>query len=264
MKPMKFVLTGLVVTLFLIINLNAYAYNRIVVLAPAAGDILKKLDVADRVVGVTKHMRGFKNAKKVGSHIRPNIEIISSLKPDLIIISSVRFFNKNLQNHIKAKIYKYNPYTLSQILSAIQQMGKMFNKEKRADELIVKLKAELKRVKKLKRKPKVVFEIMQIPYIVAGKRNIINDIIEKAGGINIVNVNKKHVRYSYEKVLAAKPEIYLYQVGPMNKNPVPPQKREYLKDLKAKFIKIDERSFSRPNTKSFDNVLKLNKIFMEY
>ncbi len=263
MKHMKFALGNLVIILFLIISVNLYAFNRVVILAPAAGDILKKLGVADSVVGVTKHMRGFKKAVKVGSHIRPNIEIISSLKPDLIIIQSTRFFNKNLQKSINAKIYKYDPYTLKQILSSINDFGKMFHKEKVAKNLIFKLKNKLKRVKKLNKKPKVVFEIMQLPYIVSGKKDIVNDIIEKAGGINIVNVNRKHVRYSYEKVLAAKPDIYLYQVGPMNKNPIPPEKREYLKDLKAKFIRIDERSFSRPNTKSFDNVLKLNKIFME-
>jgi iron complex transport system substrate-binding protein len=261
---MKLILISLIITLSLIISINLFAYNRVVVLAPAVGDIFKKLEIDSKVVGVTRHVRGFKNAVKVGSHIKPNIEIISSLKPDLIIISSTRFFNKNLQKYIKAKIYKYNPYKLSQILDAIKDFGKMFEKEKKAKQLILKLKNKLNKVKKLNKKPKVVFEIMQLPYIVSGKKDIVNDIIEKAGGINIVKTNKKHVRYSYEKVLALKPDIYIYQIGPMNKNPVPPEKREYLKNLKAKFIKIDERSFSRPNTTSFDNVLKLNKIFMEY
>ncbi len=265
MKFMKSTFLSLVIILSLIIsvNLNAYTYNRVVILAPAVGDIFKKLHISNTVVGITKHMRGFKNATKVGSHIRPNIEIISSLHPDLIIISSTKFFNKSLQKNIKAKVYTYNPYKLSQILDTLNDFGKMFNKEDLANKLIVKLKNKLSNVKKLNKKPKVVFEVMQLPYIVSGKKDIVNDIIEKAGGINIVKVNKKHVRYSYEKVLEAKPDFYLYQIGPMNKNPIPPEKREVLKTLKAKFIKIDERAFSRPNTLSFDNVLKLNKIFME-
>jgi len=88
MKHMKLILISLIITLSLIISINLFAYNRVVVLAPAVGDIFKKLEIDSKVVGVTRHVRGFKNAVKVGSHIKPNIEIISSLKPDLIIISS--------------------------------------------------------------------------------------------------------------------------------------------------------------------------------
>ncbi len=261
MKLTKFILIKSAIFLFLSISFNLYAYERIVLLAPASADIFKKLGLSNYVVGVTKHIRGFKKATKVGSHIKPNIEIIYSLKPDMIVISSSRFFNKALQKRINADIFTYNPYTLDKILQIIHKLGKMFHREKEAENLIYMLNGKLKKLIHVNKKPKVVFEIMQMPYIVSGKKDIINDIIEKAGGINIVKVNKRHVRYSYEKVVEAKPDIYFYQVGPMNKNPVPPEKREYFKGLKSKFIKVHEKSFSRPNTKSFDNVVKLNKLF---
>ncbi len=263
MKRMKSISIKLTIFLFLSISVNLFAYNRIVLLAPAAGDVFKKLHLSNYVVGVTKHIKGFAKAVKVGSHIKPNMEIISSLKPDLIVISSTRFFNKSLKKYVEADIFIYNPYTLSQILKKITELGKKFNKEQEAAKLVEQLKIKLKKVKKLDTKPKVIFEIMQMPYIVAGKKDIVNDIIEKAGGINIVNVNRKHVRYSYEKVIEANPDFYLFQVGPMNKNPIPPDKREYFKYLKSKVIKINEKEFSRPNTKSFDNVLKLNGIFAQ-
>ena len=255
-------LTSLII--FFLLNINISAYDRVVLLSPAAGDIFKQLHLEDKVVGITRHMQGFKYAKKVGSHLRPNIEIIKSLHPDLIVISSVRFFSKALNKNIETKYFNYNPHTLDGIIRKIKDIGEMFKKDKEANILIENLNLKLENIKQLKKTPKVVYEVMQMPYIVVGKTNIISDIICKAGGINIVTVNKKHVKYSYEKVVAAKPDIYLYQVGPMNKNPVPPGERKYFKTLNAMFVKIDERSFARPNTKSFENVLKLNKIFKKW
>ncbi len=259
---MRLNLTILAISFLLASSL--FAFDRVVLLSPAAGDIMQKLHLEKKVVGITKHMKGFPNAVKVGSHLRPNIEIIKSLNPDLIIISSTRFFSKAMNNVIKSEIFNYNPHTLDGIIRKINQIGKLFNKNKEASVLIDSLKNKLAKVKPLSRKPKVIYEVMQTPYIVSGQTDIITDIISKAGGVNIVTVKKRHVRYSYEKVLTGKPDIYFYQVGPMNKNPVPPEKREYFKDLKAEFIKINERSFARPNTKSFDNVLKINAIFKKW
>ncbi len=257
---MKLVSSALIIIIFL--SCNLFPYSRAIIISPAVADIFIKLHLQDKVVGVTKHIKGFRNAVKVGTHIKPNIEIIKSLKPDIIIISSYRFFPKEFSQKINAKIYKYNPYTLDEILENIEKIGKMFNKDEEAKTLIKNLKEKLKKVKPLKCKPKVVYEIMQNPYIVAGKKNIVSDIIKKAGGINVININKKLVRFSQEKVRFLKPDIYIYQYGPMNKNPQPPLSRVWFKGCKFKQIKVKEIQFARPNTKSFDNVIFLNKLFL--
>ena len=240
---------------------NLFAYSRAIIISPAVADIFIKLHLQNKVVGVTKHIKGFNNAIKVGTHIKPNLEIIKSLKPDIIIISSYRFFPQEFAEKIGAKIYIYNPYTLEEILEHIKVIGEMFNKKDESKKLIFKLKNKLKNLKKLKKNPKVVYEIMENPYIVAGRKNIINDIIEKAGGENLIKINKKLVRFSQEKVRFLNPDIYIYQVGPMNKNPLPPLNRVWFKGCKFKVIKVKEIQFARPNTKSFDNVIFLNKIF---
>ena len=253
------ILSATIITTFL--KCNLFSYSRAVIIAPAVADIFIKLNIQDKVVGVTKHIKGFKNAKKVGTHIKPNLEIIKSLKPDIIIISSYRFFPKEFAEKLNAKIYKYNPYTLDQILKRIEEIGKMFGVQERSKLLIKNLKNKLAQVKSLKNHPKVVYEIMENPYIVAGKKNIISDIIRVAGGINIIKSKKKLVRFSQEKVRFLNPDIYIYQIGPMNKNPQSPLKRVWFKGCKFKVIKVKEIDFARPNTKSFDNVVFLNKIF---
>ena len=100
-----------------------------------------------------------------------------------------------------------------------------------------------------------------MPLLVAGSRHIVADIVNRAGGVLLPPDKRKLVRYNAEAILARQPDIYIYQVGPMNKNPQPPAERSCFSSLKAKFLQVDELQFSRPNTTSFDNVVKLNHYF---
>ena len=236
-------------------------YHRIVILSPAAADIFEKLGAESLVVGVTKSVEGFPKAKRVGSHIRPNLEIIASLKPDLIVLSSNRFFSKEMAKRVGGDIFYYNPATCQEILEKILQIGAMVGRNMRARQLATKLSFKLTKLKPLSHPPTVLYEVMSNPYMVAGKKSIVANMVELAGGRYLVNAPRKLVRFSYEKAVSLKPQVYLYQVGPMNKNPVPPQKRPYFKGLRSKFVKVDELSFARPNTKTFDNVLWLNSLF---
>ena len=187
MKFMKLNLVSL--GIILLLSSNIFPYERIILLTPAAGDIFKKLKLEEKVVGITRHMKGFKNAVKVGSHLKPNIEIMSSLKPDLVIISSTKFFSNAMKKYIKADFIEYNPFTLNQIIRKIKEFGKLLKKEKESEILIKSLNKKLKNICLPKVRPKVIYEVMQIPYIVSGKKDIINDIIETAGGKNIVKTN---------------------------------------------------------------------------
>ena len=226
--------------------------------------MIEKLGAGDLVVGKTKNINLFPKARVVGSHIRPNVEIIASLKPDLIIASSERFFSKEIAKKLKADFYLYDPRTLDQILREIKNLGRILGKEREARLLVKKLKNKLSMLKPLKRRPRVVYEVMENPYMLAGKNNIVADIIERAGGRYLIKANRKLIRASVELILLLKPDIYIYQIGPMNKNPTPPEKRAGLRHLKMKVIRVKELEFARANTKSFDNVLWLNKIFLEW
>ena len=260
MRLMKLTLMS-VMLVFYLCNVSL-AFDRIVILAPDAADIFHKLNLDYKVVGITKHIKLFKKAKRVGTHLRPNIEIIKSLNPDLIVVKRKNNINASMFQH--AKIYAYNPQTLEGIEKNIRAIGKMFNKEKEAINLITSLNNMLQQVKNIEKKPKVVFEVMETPYIVAGKKSIINDIIEKAGGSNAITSNRYFVRISPEKIVFINPDIYLYEVGPMNKNPANPKKRALFKKLKMLDVQVDQDMFLRSNTVSFKSVLFLNKLFLKW
>ncbi|WP_164885317.1 ABC transporter substrate-binding protein [Geovibrio thiophilus] len=250
----------LFLTLIILLSaFNALAAERVVILAPAAADVFYKLGAGDRVAGVTKNVTEFPDAVKVGTHIRPNAEIIRSLRPDLIITGSAdEYYADAVKAITGAAVYKYDPLNLEEILTAVMEIGKITGHERQAEALAAELRAKLASVKPLKEKPGVIYEISQLPYIVAGRGNIAASVVSAAGGEILTDSDGKLVKLSVEKAVALQPDVYIWQTGPMNRNPVEPEKRPEFAKMKTKWIHADERKYSRANTGSFDAVLELN------
>jgi len=253
----RFLLT---ITLILL-SYNAFSAERVVILAPAAGDIIHKLGAENKVVGITKNLEGFPAATEVGSHLKPNIEIIRSLRPDLIIAGSGKYFTDEIKAAIGVRTYIYDPNNLAEILLALRDMGKEFGKAEVADTVEKSLKTQISGLKKPACRINVFFEVSQIPLMSAGTDSIVSDIVTRAGGYMSVKESKKVFKTGIETVITGKPDIYIYQVGPMNKNPMPPQSRNEYRSLKAEYVRVDETEFSRANTNAFENVRFLNNLF---
>ncbi len=254
--------------LFLLVNtylaIDAIAAKRIVVLYAAASPILKELGLDHEVVGVTRNDHVFPHAVSVGSHLRPNVELIKALKPDLLIAGSRRAFPKRLEGMLNTEIFFYDPRSLKEILQKIEALGKKLSREKEAAALVTRLKAELSQIRSLSCCPRVIYEVSERPLKVAGEKSIVTSIIQAAGGKNLITVNRKHVLISPEEIIFLKPDIYIYQVGPMNKNPMPPKKRPYFAKLKSKIEQVEEFEFARPGINAFSAVIKLNRIFEKF
>ncbi|SHJ96315.1 iron complex transport system substrate-binding protein [Malonomonas rubra DSM 5091] len=249
--------------LLLLFSTSSFAAQRIVILAPAAADIIEKLDASEMVVGKTRNVEEFPQAQKVGSHIRPNLELITALDPDLLIISSNKFFSQEMAKKIDAELFYYTPETLEEILQQTSQLAQLIDRKDQALKLIGAQWQKLKRLEPIKNKPKVIYEITEVPLTVAGSKNIIADIIKAAGGIFINTGHRKMLRFNPEAILAQKPNLYIWQVGPMNQAPSPPAERGQYRLLQADYLQVDQLQFSRANTRSFDNVLELNTYFHE-
>lgn len=267
----KILLPAVVIFIFLIINapVQSYgeSYKKIVVLYPAVSPVLKTLGAENKVVGTTRTDKTFTDkVQKVGSHLRPNVELIKALEPDMLIVGSKKASPPELINSIVTdkdiKVFNYDPRTLNEILDTIEALGVELGKKEEALLLIKQLREKLEKVRPLTGTPKVVYEIMETPLRVAGTKSVVNDIIEIAGGVNIIKTPKKHVLSSIEVILKENPDFYLYQVGPMNKNPSKPKSRPQLRSLTGTEIRVNEFEFARPGINAFDAVVELNSIFI--
>jgi iron complex transport system substrate-binding protein len=242
---------------------TASGYERVVVLYAPASSVIKALGAGHRVVGRTRTDRTFPEATNVGSHLRPNIELIKALRPDLLVAGSRRAFPDEMARRFHSKIYRYDPRSIEELFQAILDLGELLDRRPEAEGLVRRLREKLNSIEPLRSSPGIIYEISQTPLKVAGQRSIVTAIIEAAGGRNLVKINRKHVILSPEQVIKLAPEFYIYQEGPMNRNPLPPKQRPYFSILKAKVIKVSEKEFARPGLNVIDAIIKLNRILKE-
>jgi iron complex transport system substrate-binding protein len=234
--------------------------RRIVLLSPAAGDILLQLGLEDQVVGKTRSLEEFPQAKEVGSHIKPNVELIKGLEPDLLIISSNRFFSEQMAETVGAEIFVYSPNTLAEILQQTAKLAELTGRDSEGKALAQRLRRQLHGLQRPAKEAKVIYEISALPLSVAGQENIVCDIIRAAGGVPVDFGQHKIIKLNAEAVILSNPDLYIYQVGPMNQNPTAPAERGDFQLLQTRYLKVDQLEWSRANSQSFARVLELNKI----
>ncbi|MBI4963279.1 MAG: ABC transporter substrate-binding protein [Desulfomonile tiedjei] len=245
--------------------------TRIIALYGAYNEILASMGMESRIVGRTKadvSPPSIVSRPSIGTHMRPNVEMVMGLKPDLIIQGAGRKEAMMPVNQLSKEgltVAVFNPTSFAEIFSVIERIGTLTGEPVEADRLVSSLKGTLDRVKKrlaaASTRPKLFFEVRYPDILSAGTNSIVNDVIEHAGGSNCVSVKKKLVRMSIETVVACNPDFYVVQEGPMNRNPVPPGERPHFSALQAvrdgRVLTVDEQVFSRPGPRSVEAVEQL-------
>lgn len=230
--------------------------ERVVILAPAAADVLAQLGADESVVGVTNSVMEFPHAAKVGTHLNPGIEKVASLQPTLIIANSR--FNPELAKRMGAECFVYEPRTLEGIIDAVRVLAQKIEKREAGEELASTLEDILNSLQRPENPPTVLYETRSTPVAIAKKQSIIKNTLEQAGMMYAYPQSTGMI--SAEYLLAHQPDFYIYQEGPMNKNPVSPLERVGWGGLRSCIWKVDEFDFARANTQLFTTVQELNTI----
>ncbi|NPA95804.1 MAG: ABC transporter substrate-binding protein [Thermodesulfobacteria bacterium] len=250
--------------------------KRIVSLYGGITEIVCAIGACDQLVGVTKRDSWppqVRRKTKIGTHMRPNLELILGLKPDLVIQGSARPGSQLVVGKLRMmgiKVALFNPHDLDGLYSTIERIGILTGREKEARGLVNQMQARIKKCQArypIGNRPKVIFEVSYPSLLFAGRKNIVSDIIYQAGGINVVTKNKKFVRYSLEQLILDDPDVYIVQKGPMNRNVPPPSKRPNFDSLRAvrqgHVLFVDEFLFSRPGPRVVDAIEQLRKYLYE-
>jgi len=195
------------------------APQRIVSLAPGITEMLYALSLEDEIAGVTTFCdwpAAARTKPRIGGFTNPSIEKIVSLKPDLIIATADGNRKDTVRQleRLGLSVYVTNPSDTNGILRSILHIGEITNREKDARKLVEKLQKRLNNITaqiRHKSKPRVFFQIGLEPVITAGKGTLINEAVERAGGINIAGHDAaRYPRYSAEGIMGAPPEIILF------------------------------------------------------
>jgi iron complex transport system substrate-binding protein len=197
-------------------DLADVAPQRIVSLTPALTEILFAVGAGDRVVGVTQYCDFPPAAKakpKVGGYINPSVESVLALKPDLVVVSPGPGNRDSALAMQRAglRLEIVRAETLEESLAAIEGVARTVGVEATGRELAASIRARLDAVtKRVLGAPRVktLFCLQTDPIIAAGRDTLPSQLLELAGGSNVVAADR-YPRLDVEAVTAAKPELIL-------------------------------------------------------
>lgn len=247
--------------------------KRVIALYGALNEIVISLDLGDRLVARTVQdagLPGMEDKPCIGTHMRPGMERVLSLKPDVVLQmggrSRARRSVLNLERFgLQAAFFRANDFP--GLFAVINRVGRLLGAEARADSLVRDMRGRLEAVKekvKGRSRPRVFFEVRYPNLLAAGRGNMVSEVIDKAGGRNCLEAERKIVRLNEEELIKKAPEVYLVQKGPMNADPVPVSSRRHFRTLPAvkngRVYIVSELMFSRPGPRSVDAVEKLAEI----
>jgi iron complex transport system substrate-binding protein len=240
--------------------------KRIIPLYASFSEILADLGLAERIIARTASDE-VTNAPGIGTHIRPNLELAAALAPDLVLQMSGR--GEALQSvealrrlGVTTALFKVSSF--AELFSVLQRIGVLTGTERQAAALQGGLEKRLAvtatALAEKRERPTVFFELRYPNLLAAGPGAMATDIIRLAGGTNCVSgtADERVVRISEERLIALDPDVYLLQLGPMNKNPPPLSERAHFATLKSgqsgRVLAVEEDLFSRPGPRNINAV----------
>ncbi|MFX1293806.1 MAG: ABC transporter substrate-binding protein [Promethearchaeota archaeon] len=193
-----------------------YYPNRIISMAPSITEILYDLEVDARLVGVTDYCNyplDATNKTSIGGFSTPNLEIIINLNPDLIIAASWNAELVAQLEELDLTVVVILSETLDEIIDNIGVIGNLTNSKSKASEVINAMYSDMEAITNktymINQTEKIdcYFEIWETP-IVAGGSTFINDMINKAGAINIFgSIDLEWPTVQHEWIIASDPDV---------------------------------------------------------
>ncbi|MCE5329917.1 ABC transporter substrate-binding protein [bacterium] len=247
--------------------------QKIIVFSPSILEIFAGLDAMDKVAEVDNWSvqnneplaRGYGGA---GDANGINFETVTKINPDLIIVVGSAYAS-NTENEfgklkdLGYKVYMTNSISLEITYTEIENIGKIIGKAEEGKVMSENLKKQVEdiysKVKDLPedKNPKVFYMVWNDPIMSAGKNTFVNELIEKAGGINIVAKDglTDWPEYSLEKLISNNPDVIIAPIS-LAANPDILLKDAKFSTINAvvnkKVFSIPDNPISRPN----QNVIK--------
>ena len=191
---------------------------RVISLAPSITEILFVLEQDDRLKGVTRFSDYPQQAKllpKVGSYVNLDLEKIVSLKPDLCIavkdgnpIEIVRRLEL-----MGIPVYAVDPRDLDTVIETVLEIGHLLNADTLAEKVVRAMETRIRNIKtkvaQIGHRPGVFFQIGISPIVSVGANTFNDELVQLAGGTNLVKGSGGYPRFSREQVLALAPEVII-------------------------------------------------------
>jgi len=196
--------------------------HRVICLMPSVTDTVFALGAGDDVVGIsdyTKYPAAALTKPSVGDLIKPSIETILSLHPDLVIGYQPKgpLEVTDQLERIGIPIFLVSPHGIAGIMHSVETIGEALNRTSQADALIHSLRQRVETVKARTKDlpaPRVFMPIWYDPITTIGKNAFITEVIEAAGGRSVTeDLPAEWPQINMEVVLERAPDALLLVRG---------------------------------------------------
>ena len=194
---------------------------RIVSTTPGITEILFKLGAGERVVGVTNYCRFPEEARrkqKIGTFLQPNLEAITSLRPDLVVIQQNPVNLAGKMKRLGLPVLELEMWDTAGILTAIETLGRRIGEAQRGAEVTAAIRAGLNEIRsQTAGRPRrtMMFVVGRSPgtlegLIVVGKASYLSELIDAAGGVNIfAGAAAAYPKVTLEEIIARDPDVII-------------------------------------------------------
>ena len=198
--------------------------KKIISLAPSNTEILYALGLENKLVGVTEYCDYPESAKdkpQIGGFSTVDIEKVVAIQPDLVLAANIH------RDEIVPELERLgfaaltlDPGNIGEVVEAIQLIGRATDEQDKALQVVAEMQERIKSITDKTasltemQKPRVFYILWHDPLKTVGRGSRINELIVKAGGINIAgNLEGDYPTMSLEAVIMADPQVIVAGSG---------------------------------------------------
>jgi len=250
--------------------------KRIVSLTPGVTEMLFAIGLDKEIVGVTEfcdYPEKAKKKRKVGGYYKPSLELIVSLNSHLVVAAADGQNKLHIDKlaNLGVRCFVVKPKTLDEILSTMKTLAVVTGKEEAAKKALLKMKKRVAQVDKnvmpipMEKRPKVFYALDHANLWTTGKGTFVDDMIKRAGGINIAKDKKGWYKYNLEALILNQPDVIIVGRGKKQKDEEVLNNWRKYQTLRAvrenRVYTMDGDILNRPGPRAIDALEKLVKLF---
>lgn len=192
----------------------------------------------------------------LGGTLRPNIEAMAQLRPDLVIVW-MDGGQQSVAERVEAlgiPVYRAEVLTVDDVRSHLRRLGVLVDREERAEVLVDSLDRALREVSEAvagKEPVGVYFSVWHDPPQTTGPGTFIDEVIERAGGRNVFrDAAGSWPQISLEEVVRRDPDVLVIAQHQGGSSEAPwvqaPGWRELSAVRQGRYLVVDADLFNRP------------------
>jgi iron complex transport system substrate-binding protein len=196
------------------------AQARIVSLTPSATEVVAALGATDQLVGVdqySEYPESVTKLPKVGSFLQPNLEVIITLQPSLVIVDDIHGQVAGALHDRGLATVECDMHALPDVKQALRTVGAKLGRDKEAAAVIEEIDRSLDEAaaKKPAKHPRVLVVIDRESgglgnLVAAGPGSWIDELLAVVGGDNVLAASTmRYAKISLEEIISSNPEVII-------------------------------------------------------